>query len=37
MVSGADNIVWGELLDDNIVWGMDDNIVWGMNAAGGIE
>ena len=25
----ADNIVWGNQQDDNIVWGNDDNIVWG--------
>jgi hypothetical protein len=24
-----DNITWGMMLDENIVWGMDDNIVWG--------
>jgi serine protease AprX len=31
--AAGDNIVWGTLLDDNIVWGtfnlLDDNIVWG--------
>ena len=27
-----DNIVWGNN-DDNIVWGFDDNIVWGDVAA----
>jgi serine protease AprX len=38
MVSRADNIVWAELSDDNIVWGMDDdNIVWGMDLAGGLQ
>jgi serine protease AprX len=24
-----DNITWGMMLDENIVWGMDDNLVWG--------
>ncbi len=29
----ADNIVWGNSADDNIVWGNADNIVWGNLAA----
>lgn len=29
----AENIVWGNSADDNIVWGNEDNIVWGNFAA----
>ncbi len=29
----AENIVWGNSDDDNIVWGNEDNIVWGNFAA----